>query len=324
MSTVVYFEFYPELQQLVFIRAPYFLLPKSFTADKVSMKSWFKKHRDITITIDEQFSHVTNRPRVRLLSEGKGIGLGNYVLLVSHLVSESPYVEFYDNDNHRPFLITSLMLSAEFENIYVGEYTAYADDDTRTIIKHGYNDRHGQEQGIWTNIEEDDGTITETLFDHGRELEPGKIYYASGKLRAYDSIVDNGIIPYYNDDTDNTLSEEDVYEHGQANITRYYNKGKLFAEFHYIVAHILEYVDVYYDSGRIKQYITPVFDQQEGILDATVEELLNDYIVEVVSYYDNDGHNRESDGKFMDGVKVDTWRYYNDDARNTIKQTIKY
>ena len=63
MMTAVYFDFLIlQLQSLVFTRAPYFLLPPSWIADLVFMKSWFARHRSKIIVVDKTFYHYVNLP----------------------------------------------------------------------------------------------------------------------------------------------------------------------------------------------------------------------------------------------------------------------
>lgn len=60
MSVVVRHDFYAELQQLVFIRAPYFLLPFTWQKDKIFMAGWFKRNHNVTVLVDKRFLHFIN------------------------------------------------------------------------------------------------------------------------------------------------------------------------------------------------------------------------------------------------------------------------
>jgi len=326
MSTAVYFEFYAELQHLVLIRAPYFLLPKYLTDDRIFMRDWFNRHHAEIIVIDKLFHHFTNDPNTSMTADQELRILTNFVRLGGDDGGDdSQFIGFYDNTNHRLAIISSV-LTANYQDLYVGELIAYADDEEGTIIDQGYNDYNGKKHGIRTSVNLINDILEEKLYNHGIEEDPFKVYYASGRLRYYDAGGEeaNGVFPYYNDDVDNTLDREIVYEMGNINIDRNYDAGKLVSEAHYFKGEILDYADVYYNSGRVKQRIRPAFGGQEGIGEAGPEELLSDYTVDVISYYDNDRHNKESSGRLSHGVKVGNWHYYNDNAKNTIKQTIKY
>ena len=57
MVYIVLAEFSRELQELVYQRTPYFLLPESFKADKLSMTDWFARNINKMVLVDKLQFH---------------------------------------------------------------------------------------------------------------------------------------------------------------------------------------------------------------------------------------------------------------------------
>lgn len=324
MATPVYFEFYSQLQYLVLIRAPYFLLPKYSTNDKIFMNDWFKHNKDRVIWIDNKFEHRLNFPHTIRVDEQEFETLANYVIPTGG--SRQPFISFYDNSHH---IARKQQITGERAKLYLtGEVTIYFDDDKDTVYQHGYNDDISRLDGLWTTTSPG-GTTVEQFYTHGVLTGPGKFYYASGQVSTYTREVDqpssslDGIYPGYNDDTKNTLNYELTIKEGVVVDIRYYEVDKLAVEIHY-KGDLIDYANLYYDSGRVRTHITVTADNPEGVHDAVVEQLLTIYNVEVTNFYDNDRHNLESSGRLQHGNQVGVWRYYNDDAENTIRQLIRH
>lgn len=320
MATVVYFEFYPELQHLVLIRTPWFLLPKYLTADKIFMDEWFSHNKDRIVWVDKHFKHYLNKP-YELVSGSKV--LMNFVTTSNN--SRQPRILFYA-DSHRICTVEQSITKRGLPQI-VGEITNYFDDDTGIIGRHGYIDDDQRKDGLWTTIEPD-GKVFEELYEHGQQKGPLKIYYASGRVDHYaegdiESNILDGIYPYYIDNVDSTLDDEFIYESGLLAGYRGYDEGKLTEEHYYVNDHT-DHVDVYYDSGYVKTRIHATADNPEDIEDAVADELLTLYNVDVFNYYNNNYHNIESSGHLHHGQKVGVWRYYNDDAKNTLREVVSY
>jgi len=296
------------------------------TTDKIFMKSWFDRHHDEIIVIDEQIQHITNSRHKTMICDKEVKILVNYIISDSNSTTVSPYIRFYDNDTHRVSLVTSLMF-VDHKHVDIGEYTVYADDEENSITDHGYRNHQGEHHGVMTELQTD-GKLFEKLYDHNTLVNPIKIYYNSGNLSGYyddgDNVEVDGNYSYYNDDSGNTLSREVDYKDAILKVVRWYNRGKLYAVMFHTNSGVLDHVDIYYESGHVKQHIYPTYPGQVGINEVVLDDLLAGYDLKVIFYYDNVRHKRESSGRLLNGVKVGNWHYYSDNAKNTIKTTIRH
>jgi len=326
MSVVVCLDFYAELQELVFIRAPYFLLSQARRDDKIFMREWFERRLNNKVLVDKRFLHHINAP----VSGAFGPLLYNSFSDNYDSYAVTPVVAFYDDSNHRIQRVAQMRQPlSEFK--YVGEFTLYANDDDSTVVRHGYYNNNSEKTGIWTEVASD-GSRAEVLYEHDVNVNPNRSYYASGNFRGYYvSGVgwETGAYPFYNDDAGSTLRFESIYEDDKLVLLKHYNHDRLYSEFYYDSDNRLYAVKVYYENGRLKQQILPnvdilVFDE------VNLEELLNEYNIHIINYYyDSDSYihdslNKESEGDMSQGVKTGTWHYFNDDTDNTLKDTVRH
>jgi len=345
MMIAVYFEFYLQLQQLVFIRAPYLLLPPNWTKDKVFIKTWFDTNRHKTILVDRMFFHQVNIP-INSNLWGKDIQLlSNYFIYaadsgdVTSLMS--PLLNFYDNEHHRLFVSTFTILTGG-KMVTVGEYSTFADTDENNLIHRVYYNNKGQKTGIWSPIISTNGR-EESLYENGLRFNPVRCYYASGNFHGYHiwgQVSPDGVYPSYNDDTDNTLSSEMTFKGGKELLFKRYQDQTL-SEVYYFDEHGVQgrvvTVDTYYpDGGNLRSHID-VEGNDVVDTDLTLDNILNNFRVYITSYYSNNQHqqlqlqheqhrqqNKESTGRLVNGVKVGTWYHYNNDQDNTVREVVNY
>jgi len=334
MVYVVLSEFSRELQELVYLRAPYFLLPESFKADKLSMTNWFARNINKMVLVDKLQFHYINIPTTVYILEEPVTILINYIKGPDLDDISSPWLVFHDNANHR-------VQRSRYEKVVdrggrskivlVGDDTIYADDTNHTVTFHVYYDSNGKVQGPQISVASN-GYKDETLYRDDEAVEPHRSYYPSVNFMGYYStteVVIDGVYSDYNDDADNSLRSEAVYEDGVCTLFKEYSNDKLRSEIHYTgqgVNYRVDYAGIFYDSGLINQHVVPIIGQNniQAVSDATVDELLAGFNITVTIYYDSTRHNVESTGPLEHGVKVGHWYYYNDNKKHTIKTTIDY
>lgn len=340
MAAVVYSGLYPELRHVIFLRAPYFLLPEDLTGDKHFMTDWFARHRNGQVVIDKKFLHHINK--VDMI---KGLGqvalkkLINYYTEIGSQNLTTSSVSFYA-DSHRVHSEWSTKVVNDAW-VQIGEFTKYANDDHHTIIEHGYSDQIGKKTGVWLKLVWDNMNL-QTLYQSDKAVGPSKVYYPSGNVSNYIPPQDSGaqpdgVYPFYEDNVDSTIYYEYVLEDGLEVESRRYLNGRLrmskrpIPKIEFAVDDWdLDYVEIYYqDSGVLKSHFSfpPgsfFYNQIEvDLINGSIVNA-NDVMIHVTNFYNSQSWNKESVGQMLGGTKIGLWRYYNDDADNTVNQVVDY
>lgn len=203
MSATVYSNFQADLRELVFVRAPYDLLPDDLTSNKLFMKSWFANNRDRQVVIDRHKLYIINKPR----SEGMfDFGLASSNFPDSPTLPEpSGQTDNPDNSNEpdnsdqlttsdgsseeldpRSFKRLRLLGNGrQLQHLYeVRQVVHFYDDDNHNLCSRGY----------WSTVKEelenniDDLTLPlETVFNEVVPVGPYTIYNNDAASSLYQS-----------------------------------------------------------------------------------------------------------------------------------------